>query len=610
MSELETFVIDYVQEVGGIAEPAGYGVYEILLPEPVAQRWQAPAYLQVTFADGRAEEVTRLGYNHPLVERMVQDAQRQTASTSLYVNGLRLQKSGVEEAALKGWAVINARVLPEKGATVARGRSTYVRFNFKAAILSHEKQERLASVLMDAHTGQRVEAAEQIETRATATEPDPLLASLRDAPVRWQPQGGPSLEAPLAQETLQALLERAKTAVLAEMAADLSELQKRVIRFHELDRARLTEYYDELERDLNRRLKTASPQRRDGLQDKLAAVQTERKHKLADLQERYQVRVNLTLLNLLVIQQPKLYVPVLIENRTTRIRVAAVWDPLLHRLEPLACGVCHKPVARAFLCHNGHLAHEDCLAPACVDCKRVFCRRCSDEIGACDVCQRPLCGHSRIECDTCDRGTCREHVGLCHAQDGQPVDLSAGKAAPPAAEPEPEPAPKASPPPKKRRPSRPQRPKQPARKQPTPKYPPMPKGVPKPQQIEVVLDATGITAFVLASYERQVALRVWNLSPGEGGIVRSCQCEKGEACPADGMILRPSDHQSVTMQMRQEIAALREEYGVSPQKVNYNRISSLDGMPFPVRGFELFGMWQDEEALAAARKRFAQLYWG
>jgi hypothetical protein len=36
---------------------------------------------------------------------------------------------------------------------MARVRSIYVRFNFKAAILSDEKQERLVSVLMDAYTG-------------------------------------------------------------------------------------------------------------------------------------------------------------------------------------------------------------------------------------------------------------------------------------------------------------------------------------------------------------------------------------------------------------------------------------------------------------------------
>jgi hypothetical protein len=100
--------------------------------------------------------------------------------------------------------------------TVSRVRSFYVRFNFKAAILSDDKQERLVSVLMDAHTGSRVVDTDLIESRATAVTPDDVLTSLPDAPMRWQPKDGTQLKAPLDETTLSALLERAKTAVLQE----------------------------------------------------------------------------------------------------------------------------------------------------------------------------------------------------------------------------------------------------------------------------------------------------------------------------------------------------------------------------------------------------------
>jgi hypothetical protein len=311
MSDLEQFVLDYLQEADSIVEPPAYGVYEVLLPEAVAGRWQVPAYLQLAFADTERDDVTQLGYNHPLVEQMVQEAHEQPASARLYVNNLRLDKSGVDELAIKSWAILNARSQPTKRSTPSRVCSTYVRFNFKAAILSDEKQERLVSVLMDAHSGSRVAEAEHIEMRATAASPDATLASLPAAPLRWQPKDGPKLERPLDESTLAALLERAKAAVLEEMQAPMAALQKRVSRFRQLDEARLGDYYDGLERDLQSRLRSASADRRPGLEDKLAAVQSERRHKLADLAERYQVRINLTLLNVLVIQQP---------NTTTRFR--------------------------------------------------------------------------------------------------------------------------------------------------------------------------------------------------------------------------------------------------------------------------------------------------
>ena len=439
MSELEQFVLGYLQEIGSIVEPPAYGVYEVLLPEAAAARWRTSAYLRLAFQETGRENVTLLGYNHPLVEQMVQEVYGHAAASHVYVNGLRLDKTGVDDLALRHWVILNARAQPQLRKTVARVRGTYIRFNFKAAILSDEKQERLVSVLMDAHTGSHVPDMERIELRATAVTADDTLASLPDAPMRWQSPDGAVLKSPLAENTLAALLPRVQDVILQQMKTDLDVLQKRVSRFRQLDEARLTDYYDSLERDLRTRLLNASPERRPGLQDKLTAVQTEREHKLTDLAERYQVRINLTLLNVLVIQQPKLIQAMQIANRSTQTAVYAVWDPLLNRLEPLYCQVCGKAGQRLYLCHNGHLAHEDCLAPACIDCKRVFCRNCAGDVGVCDVCGEPLCRHSQVQCPQCKRHTCQAHLGMCHAQDGQPVDLTAQAAPPPTPAPPPPP---------------------------------------------------------------------------------------------------------------------------------------------------------------------------
>ena len=607
MSDLQRFVLEYVEEAGGIAEPAGPGIHEVLLPQHLAEEWRIPSYLRLAFGDTEHAEAIQLGYNHPLVEQMIAAAQSRPASTHLFVRGLRLNKTGLVEVAEKEWRILNARVVAQKRATIDRVRSTYVRFNFKAEILSDEKQERLVSVLMDAHGGYRVPDPAPIEIRANALEPGELLPSLDDAPMRWQPAGAPPLKKPLDERTLEALLERAKGAVLQEMAGDLDALQKRVARFCELDEARLNEYYQELERDLQHRLAGASADRRASLEEKLAAVRRERQQKLADVAERYRVKLNLTLLNLLVIQQPKLVVPLNIENRTTQIGVYAVWDPLLHQLEPLACQVCGEPGQRIYLCYNGHLAHQECLAPACMDCKRVFCRHCSDEVGECDVCHGPLCGHSRIVCGEWGRGTCRAHQALCHADDGEPVDLAAGPE--PAQPPEQEVAP---PPPAKAKSQTPARSKskgKPARRAAPASRPARRKRFPKPKRIEVVADPTAVVAYVLAAKEKTVAVRAWELVPSEGGLVRTCECEKGSECKASNMILRPPEVEGMEPLLLQEIAALRREYGLPAGKVHFNRISSLSGEPLRWPRLELFGPWKEEEALEEARATFSRLYW-
>lgn len=609
MSELKTFILGYLEQLESIVEPAIFGIHEVLLPEAVAERWHTAAYQRLAFADTEDETVTRLGYNHPLVERIAEEARGQTASTQAYINGLRLNKREVDRLAVNEWVVVNGRVSPQRGADVAVVGSIYVRFNFKAAVLSDEKQERLVSVLMDANGGYPVAEAELIELHATGIGPDSVLESLPDAPMRWQPGDNQPLNAPLDQRALAALLERAKTAVLYEMSGYLKLLQKRVSRFRELDEARLTEYYDELERDLQYRLNRASSERRDSLLDKLEAIKAEREHKLADIAERYQVRLSLTLLNLKVIRQPKLLMPVNVENRTTKVSAYAVWDPLKHRLEPLVCGVCGLPIQRTYICQNGHLAHEDCLAPACIDCKRVFCRQCAADVGQCQVCHEPLCSHSRIRCNQCGRGTCQAHQGMCHANEGEPVDLTVQAKSPqPQPVPQPEPLPELKPRLKTAGRARPTQTRAARKSRTIPTRPKMPKGVPKPQRIEVVAYPDAVVAFLLASRERQIAVRTWDLKPSEG-IVRTCECEKKDACKANRMVIRPSEWQPIESQMLKEITDFRQEYGLPSKTVNFNRASSLAGQHFPVDSFKLFGLWKDEEAMAKTRASFERIYW-
>jgi hypothetical protein len=126
--------------------------------------------------------------------------------------------------------------------------------------------------------------------------------------------------------------------------------------------------------------------------------------------------------------------------------------------------------------------------------------------------------------------------------------------------------------------------------------------------MEVVLHPTTIAAYILAKREREIAVRVWELIPEDGGIFRNCQCEKGDACQANGMILRPFTSDTIEDQMHVELFAFAEEYGLPLKKMHYNRLSPLSGEPHTAP-YKLFGLWKNEEAITEARDTFAELYW-
>ena len=160
-------------------------------------------------------------------------------------------------------------------------------------------------------------------------------------------------------------------------------------------------------------------------------------------------------------------------------------------------------------------------------------------------------------------------MDLCHANEGQPVDL---RSAPP---PEPEPPP---PPPKPAatKPTTPAKSKKASTKNKRstkskavikPRVKPrLPKGMPKPQRIEVVVDYDSITAYLLASRERELASRMWRLIPNEG-IIITCWCEKGTNCPANNRVMRPANKANLAGQLLDEIDRFRREYGLSGKKV-------------------------------------------
>jgi hypothetical protein len=290
---------------------------------------------------------------------------------------------------------------------------------------------------------------------------------------------------------------------------------------------------------------------------------------------------------------------VAISNRTATITRTVVWDPLVHRLEPLVCDVCGEPGDGLHLCSGGHLAHTACLAPQCIDCKRAFCQLCAEQISACVVCHRPVCKPSLITCPTCGRGTCQEHQQLCHAADGQPATLPEPVAPPPVSKtPPPTPPPVVTKPPVKPVPT-----VSTGRTKSKPPPPPPVSNIPlvKGVRIEVEIHETEptVVAFVFRSTSRVLATRSLRLTPQ--GILIHCQCEKNP-CPAHGYYHRPALAAGITEQLEAHLHKLQQEYLVPAKKVKYYQI--YGGQVNELKRFVLPPSWRDPARVAEAIRGF------
>jgi hypothetical protein len=217
--------------------------------------------------------------------------------------------------------------------------------------------------------------------------------------------------------------------------------------------------------------------------------------------------------------------------------------------------------------------------------------------------RRPVCRHSLITCPTCGRGTCREHQGLCHAADGQPVVLTAPPSAatpPPPAQKSPAASSAAQP---GGKPAPKEKPKPPAVKQ-APTKPPAAAPVVTGERIDVQIyeDRPLVMAFVMRSSRRVLASRAIELT--SKGINVTCECEKSP-CPAHGYYHFPRSAAFIAEQVEELLRALQKEYLVPAKKVNY--FVMREGNIVKLRALELPPMWFDPQRLAEAVRGFNAL---
>jgi hypothetical protein len=611
MNDLADFVLNAFRQEEAIVEPPAYGVHDVLLPDKAAHRWSVPSFLRVAFGDTTLpkaileeedQKIFRLGYNHPLVETLSEERRHRQANALAHINNIRLEKRGLTQVARQSVSLPNSRLTTVPRQVEYPALSHYVVFNFKVSLITDEKRERLVPLMMDLQAGHAVANRTQIEA-LMSLENESAFAGLSPAPVRWMETKGDPLTEPL----LSALLERATQAVLDEMATPIENLRRRAARHLELDRARLTEYYDDLARDIQRRIARATDDaRRNALEDRTKAIQIEREAKLADIEAKYHLRVEMTLVNLIVITQPKVLLSVQIGDRHAKTRRTVVWDPLLHELEPLACDVCGRPGQRLFFCANGHLIHEECLlGEQCVDCKRLYCHLCADQMSQCAVCDRPVCERSLNRCGDCGRGTCHKHVGLCHAVDGEParpVERETVSSAEPSPPPEEPPPISPVPPGERHRLSSAKRQAAERSRKQAQRKPRKASREVVAHRIEVYVhpDAPIIDAYVFAKGQKQIAVRTWQLD--KEGLGVWCQCEKGRGCTVDGRLLEPVRASDISNQIKTLAEDLAREYSASARHIEWHAVTR--GEMRRQTGPVLWGDWRDDTKLALARVGF------
>lgn len=347
-SPLETFLRDYAEAVGGVCDEVEPQVYDLMLP-PVAEGAETEI-VRVAFDPEAIPEhpgAQLASYGTPLVDRLLADALARGRRVELYLTGLNLAPRGIEDRARKALA------LPAgAGLRVERIRPMHFPqavFGFEATFVGDQKEQDVLSAAVDLHQVRQVRHLEA------------LLDRTRLAEVPWEPlveatHNGLASAYPAARD-------RVVRTISALANARARELGERLAR----QLGRMARYYADLRAEVAEqaaRARGKSDADAAKFAGRLEGLDREEQMRGAELRQKGALRVQLRLITLLVIRQPKLLLRSTVQNSAGSVagRLDLVWDPLIDALEAAACPRCGQPTFALVVDRQGAL-----ICPACAD---------------------------------------------------------------------------------------------------------------------------------------------------------------------------------------------------------------------------------------------------
>ena len=353
-------LLDYEGVLIERIEPQGL---ELLAPAPVAKVLQIPELARLGFAAELPANSERVGLESDWLERFghLLGERGQTARVTLPV--ALPQLSNAERVVEH---TVNLQNAVYRVVGVAPAWTRYLVMLFRVTAFSDEKRDGIVKLGFNLANGSVLDAmVDELLSSAIETE------GVKDAtglPVSLPPDW---TQAQLKSRVARALPER----IDAHLAPFLKGMQRRLDR----DLRRVHDYFNDLRTEsllrLRKHLAAAETETaRERL--RLEAIAREYGAKVADLQQKYALRVDVAWSQTLEIVMPVQRVEILIRRRKGERRITLDWNPLARKLDVPPCEHSYTQSTARLACDDRlHLTSPAAQAP-CAGCAKAYCRAC------------------------------------------------------------------------------------------------------------------------------------------------------------------------------------------------------------------------------------------
>lgn len=365
--DIPEFIRSCVERAGGAVEPDGPGSLEALLPAALEAAAGGRSLVSLALAAEALEGRVPAMIGSPFLDALIRHAAGRGTVASSHRPAGRLKRRGLREEVERTLLFSNCRTRYETNEADVMLSAT-AQFDFKVAFLSEERREKLYVVPVNLFSNQADPVlARSLEEPSVDAEPDPTLPEAPSVPV-------------------EAAYATACRALRDIVGRDAERQQVRVAQRFSVEFARISDYYDRVIADLERRHArerrrtefdaaagpTAAPggagggngparaARSSALAQKVEAARRERERKLRELGETYGIRTRARLASARCLWQPKAFFKVRLDRGSITRTLVLAYDGLLERLELPSCESCGTATTRLRASSTARL-----LCPAC-----------------------------------------------------------------------------------------------------------------------------------------------------------------------------------------------------------------------------------------------------
>jgi hypothetical protein len=231
----------------------------------------------------------------------------------------------------------------------------------KYTAVSDERQEGMIASMINEFN---------LSIRRLQAEPLPILADTEEGPLKGSEKQGP-------EKVLKAL-SNAQTAMAKEALQDfIRSLERRLNR----DIRRVGDYYQTLARETRQMIekKTSSGGDMAKAQNKIEAIEAERKWKIQDLIAKYSLSIRLKQITIVRLETVAPVFWLMIKRRKGTRSFPLTFNPILKVLDNLPCEACSFPQKGYGVCDDHlHIVCGRCFQ-ACPKCGKTCCSACHPE---------------------------------------------------------------------------------------------------------------------------------------------------------------------------------------------------------------------------------------